>query len=57
MLDRITFPDGIYYPIEDYAEVFGKPLATVQREAQRGKLKRRKLKVSGTLKLIINNYG
>tara|TARA_R110000803_G_scaffold199757_1_gene263895 strand:+ start:1427 stop:1591 length:165 start_codon:yes stop_codon:yes gene_type:complete len=44
MLDRITFPDGIYYPIEDYAEVFGKPLATVQREAQRGKLKRRKLK-------------
>tara|TARA_R100000541_G_scaffold54802_1_gene63431 strand:+ start:183 stop:347 length:165 start_codon:yes stop_codon:yes gene_type:complete len=44
MLDRVTFPDGIYYPIEDYAEVFDKPLSTVKREAQRGTLKRRNLK-------------
>jgi hypothetical protein len=44
MLDRVTFPDGIYYPIEDYAEVFGKKLSTVKRQAQGGVLKRRKLK-------------
>ena len=44
MLDRVTFPDGVYYTIEDYAEAFDKNVNTVKREALRGKLKRRKLK-------------